>query len=145
MGERLADQAPRAPLARLARTFGRPVTTSIPGLTHVFPRPQDLAGADLGAAQIRGAAASRIRALALAVSQRDLTFEASMNLHHAIARVRVVHGIGEEMAGYIAMRAFGEPDAFPIAAAKIPRTAECWRPWRAYAAMYLYLRYQLRV
>jgi len=145
LGERLADEAPRAALAKLARTFGRPVTASIHGLTHAFPRPEDLAEADLGAAQIRGAAASRIRALARAVSQRVLTFDASMDLHDAVARVRVVPGIGEEMAAYIAMRAFGEPDAFPIAAAKIPRAVECWRPWRAYAAMYLYGRYQLRV
>ena len=79
-----------------------------------------------------------IRALASAVSKRDLTFEASMNLHEAIARVRVVPGVSEQMAGYVAMRAFGEPDAFPIPPAKVPRSAERWRPWRAYAAMYLY-------
>jgi AraC family transcriptional regulator, regulatory protein of adaptative response / DNA-3-methyladenine glycosylase II len=138
LGERFADQAPRASLARLARIFGRPVTTSIPGLTHVFPCPEDLAEADLGAARIRGEPASMIRALARAVSKRDLTFEASMSLHDAIARVRVVQGISGQMAGYIAMRAFGEPDAFPIPPAKAPRSTECWRPWRAYAAMYLH-------
>jgi AraC family transcriptional regulator of adaptative response / DNA-3-methyladenine glycosylase II len=36
LGERLADKAPRGALARLTRTFGRPVTTSIPGLTHLW-------------------------------------------------------------------------------------------------------------
>lgn len=138
LGERLASQTPRAPLARLARTFGRPVTTSIPGLTHVFPRPEDLADADLGVADIRGEPASMIRALARAVSKRTLTFEASMNLDDAIARMRVVPGISEAMAGYVAMRAFGEPDAFPIRSARAARSIECWRPWRAYAAMYLY-------
>jgi AraC family transcriptional regulator of adaptative response / DNA-3-methyladenine glycosylase II len=138
LGERFADQAPRASLARLARTFGRPVTTSIPGLTHAFPRPEDLAEADLGAACIRGEPASMIRALASAVANRDLTFEASLNLHDAIARVRAVPGISEQMATYVAMRAFGEPDAFPIPPARAPRSAECWRPWRAYAAMHLY-------
>jgi 3-methyladenine DNA glycosylase/8-oxoguanine DNA glycosylase len=124
-------------VTRLTRVFGRPVKTSIPGLTHVFPGPEELAEVDLGAAHIRGDLASMIRALSIAVSKGDLTFEASMNLQDAIARMRVVPGMSQPMADYIAMRAFGEPDAFPISTAKVPRATECWRPWRAYAAMYL--------
>jgi len=135
-------------LARLARTFGR-AATSIPGLTHIFPRPQDLAEADLGAAHIPERAAATIRALARAVSRRELTFEASLNLRDAIERVRVVPGISLQMADYVAMRTFGEPDAFPNPADKAPHTTDCWRPWRAYAAMYSLRRkprgYQLRV
>ncbi len=154
LGERLADRAPRTALARLARTFGKPVTTSISGVTHIFPGPEDLAAADIGAAHIRGEAASMIRALARAVSKRDLTFEASMTLHDAIERLRVVPGISRPAADYVAMRAFGEPDAFPIPETKAQGTTECWRPWRAYAAMHLYgagtagsngSNYQLRV
>ena len=137
LGERLADKAPRTALARLARTFGRPVRTSMPGLTHVFPGPHDLADADFAPAGIRDQAASTIRALARAVLQEDLTFDASMNLQDAIARVRVVPGISQLKAEYIAMRAFGEPDAFPVSATRFPRAADCWRPWRAYAAMHL--------
>jgi len=138
LGERLADRGPRAALTRLVRTFGRPIKISIPGLTHVFPRPEDLAEADLGDARIPDEAASRIRALARAVLQGDLTFEASMNLQDAVARVRAVPGISQPIADYVAMRAFGEPDAFPVPAATFPHTPECWRPWRAYAAMHLY-------
>jgi AraC family transcriptional regulator of adaptative response / DNA-3-methyladenine glycosylase II len=149
LGERLADRAPIPSLARVARTFGRPVATSIPGLTNLFPRPQDLAEADLGAAQIPEEAAAMLRALARAAAKRELTFEASLNLRDAIERVRVVPGISLQMADYVAMRAFGEPDAFPIPEDKAPRTTECWRPWRAYAAMYLCgaspAGYQLRV
>jgi AraC family transcriptional regulator, regulatory protein of adaptative response / DNA-3-methyladenine glycosylase II len=137
LGERLADKAPRTALATLARTFGRPVRTSIPGLTHVFPGPQDLADANFALAGIRDQPASTIRSLARAVLKADLTFDASMNLEEAIARVRVVPGISQPMADYIAMRAFGEPDAFPVSATKVPRAADCWRPWRAYAAMHL--------
>jgi AraC family transcriptional regulator of adaptative response / DNA-3-methyladenine glycosylase II len=137
LGERLADQPPRAALARLARTFGKRVQTSIPGLTHVFPGPEELVEAKIGAAAIGDEPASLIRALASAVSKGDLTFGASMNLRDAITRVRVVPGISQPMAEYVAMRAFGEPDAFPIPTAKFPHTTDCWRPWRAYAAMYL--------
>jgi AraC family transcriptional regulator of adaptative response / DNA-3-methyladenine glycosylase II len=137
-GESLAKEASRAALARLVRAFGRPVQTPIPGLAYVFPRPEDLAEVDLGTAGIRGESASTIRALARAVVKRELTFEASINLEDAIARVCAVPGISRPMAEYIAMRAFGEPDAFPVSRAKFARAAECWRPWRAYAAMYLH-------
>jgi len=67
------------------------------------------------------------------VVKRELTFEASINLEDAIARVRPVPGISRAMAEYIAMRAFGEPDAFPVSRANFPRSAEGWRPWRVYA------------
>lgn len=53
-------------------------------------------------------------------------------------------------AQYVAMRALGEPDAFPSGDLGLLRAmalensreleyqAETWRPWRAYAAMYLW-------
>jgi AraC family transcriptional regulator of adaptative response / DNA-3-methyladenine glycosylase II len=138
LGERLSDKVPRAVLARLAGTFGRPIKTSVRGLTHVFPSPQDLAEADLGAVHIRGEQAAMIRAVARSAASSDLTFEASRNLQDAITRVGVIPGISQPVAEYIAMRAFGEPDAFPISGATSPPTSEHWRPWRAYAAMYLY-------
>jgi AraC family transcriptional regulator of adaptative response / DNA-3-methyladenine glycosylase II len=137
LGEGLADGAPRAELSRLARKFGRPIQTSIPGLTHLFPAPEDLAAADIGSVGIRAGRVSIIRALACAVSKGDLTFEASMSLQEAITRVRSVQGISEPMAQYIAMRAFDEPDAFPVPRPEVSATTENWRPWRAYAAMYL--------
>ncbi len=147
LGETLTDKAPKASLARLVRTFGRPVRPSIQGLTHLFPGPQDLAEADLQAADIRLEPASAIRALAGAVLNGNLVFEGSMNLQDAIARMRVVPGISQSMADYIAMRAFGEPDAFPISATACQRSADSWRPWCAYAALYLSSveSYQLRV
>jgi AraC family transcriptional regulator of adaptative response / DNA-3-methyladenine glycosylase II len=137
LGERLADGAPKPELTRLVQTFGKPVETSIPGLKRVFPGPEILAEADIGVARIRREQASMIRALSRAVLNGDLTFEASMNLQDAITRVRLAPGISQPMADYIAMRAFGEPDAFPVSKAKFLRATERWRPWRAYAAMYL--------
>ena len=66
-----------------------------------------------------------------------------------------IPGIGEWTANYVAMRALGEPDAFPasdlgiIKALQVGGTrptvkqvrarADAWRPWRAYAAIYLWL------
>ena len=64
--------------------------------------------------------------------------------------------MGEWTAQYIAMRARGEPDAFPttdlglrralapagarpISSRQLAEIAEAWRPWRAYAAMALWM------
>jgi AraC family transcriptional regulator of adaptative response / DNA-3-methyladenine glycosylase II len=61
-----------------------------------------------------------------------------------------VPGIGAWTAEYIAMRAFGEPDAFPSGdlvlrrttgartARELERRSQAWRPWRAYAVMLLW-------
>jgi 3-methyladenine DNA glycosylase/8-oxoguanine DNA glycosylase len=65
-------------------------------------------------------------------------------------------GIGDWTAAYVAMRALREPDAFPdgdlvlrravspgertASARELRARAEVWRPWRAYAALYLWQR-----
>jgi len=80
--------------------------------------------------------------------------DASRGLEDAVARLAAVPGIGAWTAHYIAMRALGEPDAFPaadlglrralgngagpLAPARVAERAEAWRPWRAYAAMHLW-------
>ena len=49
-------------------------------------------------------------------------------------------GIGPWTAQYIAMR-IGEPDAFPagdLYLKSFAKESEAWRPWRAYAAMYIW-------
>jgi len=63
-----------------------------------------------------------------------------------------VRGIVEWTEQYVAMRAVKQPDAFPandlvllravgqgtpLTAAALRKRAERWRPWRAYAALYL--------
>jgi AraC family transcriptional regulator, regulatory protein of adaptative response / DNA-3-methyladenine glycosylase II len=152
LGQRLTAIDASSRVERLVRAFGNPITTSCEGLTHLFPRPAVLAGADLSAAGIRGKTAASLRALAGATCAKKLTFEGSRTLEDTISRLRTISGVGESMAHYIAMRTFGEPDAFPAEAAlghsagddgvstpvEMVRLAERWRPWRAYAAMHLW-------
>ena len=73
-----------------------------------------------------------------------------MDVEAFLVRLCEVPGIGAWTAQYIAMRALGEPDAFPAgdiallhamevtSARELERRAEAWRPWRAYAVMYLW-------
>jgi AraC family transcriptional regulator, regulatory protein of adaptative response / DNA-3-methyladenine glycosylase II len=118
LGQRLAHGTIAAS-ALLVRTFGRTIETSIPALTHLFPTPQILAEADLVSIGIKPAHADRIRALA--AGYRDGKSPLSATLPR----------LDEAGSQYIAMRALGEPDPF--------RAPAPWRPWGAYAAMYLWI------
>jgi len=139
----------------LVRTFGTPVKASATGLSHLFPRPEQIAEADLSIAGICGGCAKAVRSLARVVLRRELTFERSKTLEDTLSRLSAVRGLGERECHYIAMRVFGEPDALPLydhalrqaVSAKsfevypveLERIAEPWRPWRAYAAMHLWI------
>jgi AraC family transcriptional regulator of adaptative response / DNA-3-methyladenine glycosylase II len=139
LGQRLTIVDSRAVAGELVRMFGRPLETSVDGLTHLFPRPEDLAGADLAALGIATECAATVNALARSLCKREFTFDASRSLQETIARLMNIDGIGEATAHYIAMRACGEPDAFPLEASDHSLSGtENWRPWRAYAAMHLW-------
>ncbi len=154
LGQRLTVVDSNSLAGKLVRNFGRPIETSVDGLTHLFPRPEDLAGAELTPLGISRKSEASIKALARALSNKEFTFESFRTLQETISSLRVIEGVGEEMAHYIAMRASGEPDAFPLDYRslrggrwkdEIPASpeqlwslAEEWRPWRAYAAMHLW-------
>ncbi len=98
----------------------------------------------------RRARAAAIRGLAGAVARRELDLQPGPDPDAAVAGLRQFPGLGDWTAQYIAMRALRWPDAFPagdlgllraagVASARQLRdTAEAWRPWRSYAAMYLW-------
>jgi AraC family transcriptional regulator of adaptative response / DNA-3-methyladenine glycosylase II len=144
LGQRLTVVDSNAAAGKLVRNFGRPIETSVDGLTHLFPRPEDLANAELASLGIAKTSAASINALARAICSKEFTFESSRTLQETISRLRAIEGVGEEMAHYIAMRACGEPDAFPwtdeipTSPDQLRSLAEEWRPWRAYAAMHLW-------
>jgi AraC family transcriptional regulator, regulatory protein of adaptative response / DNA-3-methyladenine glycosylase II len=152
-GQKLTTRGPNRSVKRLIQTFGTPVDTPVVGLRYAFPRPEVLAVADLGKAGISDACANILRKLAGSIIRNQLTFETSTTLEQAVAQVGAVCGIDESTANYIAMRAFGEPDALPsrelglrrglkgvatiLTPAQFIDRADQWRPWRAYAAMHI--------
>jgi AraC family transcriptional regulator of adaptative response / DNA-3-methyladenine glycosylase II len=113
-----------------------------------------LAGADLAGLGLPKARAAAIRGLAAAVAAGELDLDAPARPAEALERLRAIPGVGPWTAEYVALRALGEPDAFPatdlglrralgppgrpLAARALERQAEAWRPWRAYAAMALW-------
>jgi DNA-3-methyladenine glycosylase II len=94
--------------------------------------------------------AEAVRRFAAAAARGDIPFDGSMDPAAFRDRLRELPGIGEWTAEYIALRALGDPDAFPAGdlgllratetrtAGDLTRRAQAWRPWRAYAALHLW-------
>ena len=152
LGQQVSVAAASTLAGRLARKFGEPLDTGdTGGLTTFFPAAEALA-----VARPRGMPAVRaraIRSLARAVVAGRVVLSPSEGEEESLASLVRIPGIGEWTAQYIAMRALRRPDAFPVndlvllrtagggrplTTAALRRRAESWRPWRAYAALYLW-------
>ncbi|MBS2532333.1 DNA-3-methyladenine glycosylase 2 family protein [Catenulispora sp. NF23] len=119
-----------------------------------FPRPETLAEGDYEGLGLTRRTAATLRALATAVAGGELTLDRGVDRAQARAKLLAVSGIGPWTADYIALRVFGDPDAFPVGDLIVRRQAERlglpgtekallehaegWRPWRAYAALHLW-------
>src|SRR5699024_8498209 len=94
--------------------------------------------------------AQTIHMVARSVASGDLRLDTSAAVEPTRAALLALPGIGPWTADYISMRALGNTDAFPERDLGLMRAldmnkpgelnavAEPWRPWRAYAAMYLW-------
>ncbi|HTV96534.1 MAG TPA: AlkA N-terminal domain-containing protein [Steroidobacteraceae bacterium] len=131
----------------LAAALGTPMNLA-PGLTHLFPGPQALARADLRRLGLGKAQSEAVRALALAVEEGRIGFERIADPDALLAQLAALPGFTPQLIQYVAMRALREPDAFPLSAsavagvldidpADVARRSGGWRPWRAYASVYL--------
>jgi AraC family transcriptional regulator, regulatory protein of adaptative response / DNA-3-methyladenine glycosylase II len=95
-----------------------------------------------------------IRGLARAVASGRLGLEPGVDRDEAVARLMELPGVGAWTAGYVAMRAIGDPDVFlptdiavrrgatalglPDHPKELDAHAERWRPWRSYALIRLW-------
>ena len=153
LGQRVSVQAATTLAGRLAARFGEAIDVPFAGLSQLSPTPERLAEAsetELTALGIIMTRAVAIRSIAKAVALREIELEPGPNPEDVVVALQKLPGIGEWTAQYIAMRALRWPDAFPAAdlvllkasglssANRLKDAAEVWRPWRAYAAMYLW-------
>ena len=155
LGQQVTVKGATTLAGRLAERFGAPLDVVREGEpSRLFPGPSELAGADLTAIGLPRARAGAIGSLARAVAAGEIALDATRAPEETRRALAALPGIGDWTAQYVAMRALGEPDAFPasdlgLRRALAPRStpltarelavrAEPWRPWRAYAAMYLW-------
>ncbi len=139
---------------RLVIAAGRPLAAPDGGLTHVFPGAADLATAPDAAFSVPGRRRESLRGMAVAVAEGDLDLEPGSDRERTRRRLEALPGIGPWTAGYVAMRALGDPDVFlPTdlgvrhalehlgswsGATEASAAAERWSPWRSYALMHLW-------
>lgn len=160
LGQQISVKAARTLASRIVARYGQSMATMADGhgITHVFPGAHVLAKADVADFVALGLTKARARflvGLAKAADGDPELFSPARSLDALIERLCALEGIGAWTAHYIALRAFGEADAFPAAdlglrkaygalsgtvpsAAELERIAAKWSPWRGYAAQYLW-------
>ena len=121
LGQQVSVAAARTLAARLVARAGERIADGVDGLTHLFPSPAALAAADLDGLGLTGARIAALRALARAVADGELDFSASVE--EVMAALMSLPGFGAWTAQYVALRALGEPDAFPAADLVLRRMA----------------------
>jgi len=144
---------------RVVHALGEPLETGIPALIRVAPtaeRVADAGAARLASLGVRRRRAAAVSAVARAVADGALRLEPGSDVIAAQRALLAIDGIGDHLATTIVMRALRWPDAFPgsdrtlqravgaSSASELYERAERWRPWRAYAALHLWMHEEER-
>jgi AraC family transcriptional regulator of adaptative response / DNA-3-methyladenine glycosylase II len=148
LGQQVSVRAARTFAGRLVQQCGVALATPRGGLTHAFPTAAAIADADLAEVGLTGSRQRTLRALAVEVAAGRLLLDPLADREETRARLLALPGVGPWTVEYVAMRALGDPDAFPDTDLVLRRALACsttaqtdaWRPWRAYAAMHLWHR-----
>ncbi|SBT47370.1 DNA-3-methyladenine glycosylase 2 [Micromonospora auratinigra] len=130
------------------------IRSTIPAGAVGFPSAEEVLGADDSAFRMPSARREALRGLARAVAEGELDLAPGGDREETVRRLLALPGIGPWTAGYVAMRALGDPDVLlptdlgvrrGAAALGLPddpkhldRYADRWRPWRSYATIRLW-------
>jgi len=153
LGQQVTVVGARTLTTRLVETFGHRTgdlqTARGIALTHAFPDAAQLANAGAAAIAKIGLPMKRaetLHRLAVASASGKLPL-ARGAIAAGRAALAEVAGIGPWTIEYVAMRALGDPDAYPAtdialinALGRKGETLEHLKPWRAYAAIRLWRR-----
>jgi AraC family transcriptional regulator of adaptative response / DNA-3-methyladenine glycosylase II len=160
LGQQISVKAARTLAGRVVSAFGDPLPAALHGFgpTHAFPKAAAIAQASVADVMALGLTTARAKALiglARSVANDPGIFEPERSLDAVIEKLCALDGVGPWTAHYIALRAFGESDAFPASdlglrkaygalagalptAQELERAAAKWSPWRGYAAQGLW-------
>lgn len=154
VGQQVSISAARTHAARLAAAHGEPVSDPAGGLSRLFPDAAALAAADPDSLAMPRSRRESFAALSTALSEGRVDLSAGSDWHEARTQLAALPGLGPWTIETIAMRALGDPDAFPASdlgvrtgarlaglpdnAQALTARAAAWRPWRSYAVQYLW-------
>ena len=139
-------------MAQVVERFGDKIIKPGSALTSLFPTPRAIARGNFAGLGVSRSRVNTVRRLAQGVVDGEVDFSASSEC--VIDSLTKVTRIERSVAEYIALRALGEPDAFPsndlvlrmvasntdrpLSAQQLEERSQTWRPWRGYAALHLW-------
>ena len=154
LGQQVSTAAARTHAARLVARHGTPVADPGGGLTHLFPSVEALAELDPTTLGLPRERQRTFAALVDALASGAVAIGVGADWDRARGQLEAIPGVGRWTAEMIAMRALGDPDAFPSSDVGVRRGAtslglpdtvaglesrsQRWRPWRSYAVQYLW-------
>ena len=154
LGQQVSVEGGTTLASRLVRKLGRPLAGAPEGLSLLFPRPEDIAAADLSDIGIPRSRQELLKSFSARAMKDPDFLRRPAQLEDVVQNLCALKGIGPWTANYIAMRGLREPDAFPVndlglikalgleqnskSSLGMLQIAEKWRPFRGYATMYLW-------
>ncbi|HET6172679.1 MAG TPA: AlkA N-terminal domain-containing protein [Gaiellales bacterium] len=154
LGQQISVAAARTHAARLVQRHGEPLTVPDGTLTHVFPTAGALAEADEDVLALPERRKATLRGVCAAQRDGIVDLDAGADRERTRRELLALPGIGPWTVEYVAMRALGDPDAFPAGdlgvlhglralgveadARDAERHSRAWRPFRAYTVLHLW-------
>lgn len=137
---------------RIVADHGRRVSTSTPGLTHLFPDAATLAVVDPTTLPMPRARGRALVGLAAALAEGTVALDRGPDRAAVRSTLLARPGVGPWTADYVAMRALADPDVFLPTDLGVRNALtrlghdpsvvvagqDAWRPWRSYALMHLW-------
>ena len=158
LGQQVSVAGASALAGRLVAGHGRKLPASLAehagGLTRLFPGPNEIMEAGVSAFGLPVPRREALRGVARALAGGEIVLDPGADREEAARRLASIRGVGPWTVSYVAMRTFGDPDAFVPTdlgvrralgrlgyaedPASVAALAGRWRPWRAYAVQHLW-------
>jgi AraC family transcriptional regulator, regulatory protein of adaptative response / DNA-3-methyladenine glycosylase II len=154
LGQQVSVPAARTGAGRLVAEHGEALARPRGAVTALFPAAAALAALDHARLPMPRARAEALVALCRALADGELRLDAGADRVEARRALMALPGIGPWTAGYVAMRALGDPDVFlaedlgvrhalrrlggPDDPRRARALAAAWSPWRSYATQQLW-------
>lgn len=154
LGQQVSTRAAQTLAGRVVASHGVPLPRPIGGLTHTFPAMGTVADLEPSTLAMPQARKQTLLALAADLAAGELDVSPSCDPVATRAALGRRSGVGPWTIESIAMRTWGDPDAFPssdlgvrnglnnvgmaLSGTRLERESRQWRPWRAYATQHLW-------